>query len=158
MSQPMGSAPRTVDSVLEHIFASPNPSTGSPPPPHVAWVVFEHGTVFFTYPSAALPVDATPAALIGAASDALAELGAVHVGTPSADFSASHLSDWFPGEGVYFIWYGHKLVASVVLGGASDLTAGMAGRSRRQADFEARKVAVVRSFDGQKTSAPTAGD
>ena len=75
----------TPEQVIEQVFTSVNPTTGSQPPPAIAWVVFAHGTVFFTVPTDAVPVDATLAALADAGRAALKELGPVHVATPSAE-------------------------------------------------------------------------
>lgn len=132
--------------VIAHVFTTVNPATGSKPPPDIAWVVFEHGTAFFSAPTEALPVDSPPAAIEAAARAALAELGPVHVGTPSADFNPSRLTGWYPDEPVWFVGFGHGSIATVVVLDGSDLVAGLEGRRRRQLDHDEATVVEVRAF------------
>lgn len=141
---------RTVAGVLEHLFTSVNPETGSRPPPHIAWVVFANGTAFFTAPTDELPLDAPREDLVTAACRALEELGPVVAGTPSGDFSPSLLDTWFPGEFVYFVTYDHPSIATIVFADEeAELAAGLEGRARRTADHEARRIELVRDFAGR---------
>jgi hypothetical protein len=143
----MGTPERTVASIVEHLFTHPNPTTGGGPPAHIAWVVFENGTVFMSYPTDELPLSADQDALRAAALAALAELGSVQAGTSSADFSATHLRDWFPGEFVYWIRYDHPSVATIVIASeADDLAAGLHGRACRAADQESQVIVHIRPF------------
>lgn len=138
---------RTVASIVEHLFTHPNPTTGGGPPAHIAWVIFENGTVFMSYPTDELPLTADRDTLRAAALAALADLGPVQVGTPSADFSATHLRDWFPGEYVYWISYDHPSVATIVIAPeANDLAAGLHGRACRAADLEGQVIVQIRPF------------
>jgi hypothetical protein len=143
--------PRSAASVIEHVFTNPNPASGSRPPEHMAWVVFENGTVFFTAPGDALPLDTSLEALVRAAGAALDELGPVRAGGPAGDFSVSLLSSWFPGEFVYFVSFDHDAIATVVTRDSeNELGAGLEGRARRDADVRERKVVLARGFDGAK--------
>lgn len=137
---------RTVASVIEHLFTNPNPDTGLPPSAAVAWVIFANGTVFYTYPTDDLPLDASAEAIEAAAIAALRELGPVVPGTSSADFNPTHLANWFPGEHVYLVTYDHPNIATVVVEGVDRLSAGLAARARRDADHAALRVEQVRRF------------
>lgn len=142
---------RTVADVVEHLFTTANPESGSLPPEQIAWVVFANGTAFFTAPHDDLPLDATAEELADAARQALHELGPVVAGTPAADFSPSLLRAWYPGEYVYFITYDHPSVANIVFAeGESELAAGLEGRARREADYDAMQVAMIRDFAGKQ--------
>lgn len=142
---------RTVADVVEHLFTSANPENGSLPPEQIAWVVFAHGTAFFAAPSDDLPLDASADELVAAARQALHELGPVVAGTPAADFSPSLLRAWFPGEFVYFVRYDHPSVANIVFADReAELAAGLEGRARRSADYDAMQVELVRDFAGHK--------
>lgn len=135
--------------VLEHVFTSANPVTGSPPPPAMAWVVFAGGTCFYTAPSDVLPATATREQLEAAAKAALRELGPVHVGSPAADFSATRLDGWFTDEPVWFVTFDHEAIATIVISAAgNDLVVGLRGRALREADHDEQRVVVVRGFDG----------
>lgn len=141
---------RTVADVVEHLFTTANPESGSLPPELIAWVVFANGTAFFTAPSDDLPLDATLEELAVAARQALHELGPAEPGSASADFSVSLLRAWFPGEFVYFITYQHPSVANVVFSdGEAELAAGLEGRVRRSADYDTMQIATVRDFSGR---------
>jgi len=76
-----------VAEILERVFTTPNRKTGSLPPVHTAWVVFAHGTVFYSVPSGMLPVECTFEVLAEAACSALKELGPAQAGTEWADFN-----------------------------------------------------------------------
>lgn len=143
--------PRSVGSVLEHVFTHQNPSTGSLPPEQMAWVVFEHGTAFFSAPTDELATDADVDDLVAAARIAMAELGPVIAGTPAGDFNSECLSAWFPGEFVYFVSYDHPAIATVVVADEAqdDLSAGLVGRSRREADLEGLSAREIRDFHGR---------
>ena len=53
----------TPEIVIERLFTTENPETGTVPPPHMAWVVFANGTAFFTVPSDDAPLGADASAL-----------------------------------------------------------------------------------------------
>ena len=138
----------TPGEILERVFTSVNPTTGSQPPPEMAWVVFAHGTAFFTAPSAELPVDASFDALAEAARAALRELGPVQVGTSSADFNPARLDGWFPDDPVWFVGFDHPAIATIVEGDGSELAMGMMARTLRQQDHDEQQIVLVRRFDG----------
>lgn len=136
--------------MLEHVFTHQNPTTGSLPPEQMAWVVFEHGTAFFSAPTDELAVDADMNELVAAARIAMAELGPVIAGTPAGDFNPVCLDAWFPGEFVYFVTYDHPAIATVVItADEDDLAAGLTGRSRREADLEGLSAREIRDFHGR---------
>lgn len=137
--------------MLEHVFTHQNPTTGSLPPEQMAWVVFEHGTAFFSAPTEELGVDADVDELIAAARIAMAELGPVIAGTPAGDFNSEPLDVWFPGELIYFVSYDHPAIATVVIADEAqdDLSAGLIGRSRREADLEGLSAREIRDFNGR---------
>ncbi len=144
-------SPTTADAVLEHLFTHANPDSGSPAPAHTAWVVFAHGTVFYTFPDAELPVDSGREALVAAALKAFEALGPVRVGTPSADFHPGHLATWFPEAPIYLVNYDQPNIASVFFAeGESPLQVGLAARSLRQQDYETRTIVAVRDFHGRR--------
>jgi hypothetical protein len=134
--------------VVEHVFTSDNPATGSKPPPHMAWAVFAHGTAFVTAPTDALPVTATFDAIADAARAALRELGPVHPGTPSADFNPTRLEGWYPDEPVWYVGFDHPAIATVIVAGGGDLAAGLLARQNRQRDHDEQTIVIVRAFDG----------
>src|SRR5215471_3438242 len=74
---------RSVNELLEHIFTTTNPETGTTPP-DVAWVIYAHGTVFYTGIKEVLPAKASFEMLADAARSAFAELGPVVAGGPEA--------------------------------------------------------------------------
>lgn len=103
-----------------------------------SWVMFENGTcVILMEPGDDLSAQAV---------ELLREYGPVHGGTPAGDFGAIDL-DRAPGWAVY----GHHndiltYVAPEEAGdGASDLTVGLLGRSKR--DQDGRELAVVHVED-----------
>ncbi|HEY0138430.1 MAG TPA: hypothetical protein VGB85_30300 [Nannocystis sp.] len=146
----MEASKRSPASVMEHVFTHRNPTTGSTPPEHMAWVVFEHGTAFFSAPSDELPLDATPEEILAAARIAMAELGPVIAGTAAGDFNPVCLDAWFPGEFVYFVTYDHPAIATVVIADhEDDLSAGLAGRAYREADLAGLTATEIRGFDGR---------
>jgi hypothetical protein len=137
----------TAEDVATRVFTSQNPATGSQPPPEIAWVVFEHGTVFFSTPTDALPASASSAQIAEAGKAALRELGPVHVATPSADFNAVRLNSWFPDEPVWFVRFDHPNVATVVVMESEPVVAGLEARRRRQRDHDEQVIVCVRGFD-----------
>ena len=141
---------RSAASVMEHVFTHQNPATQSTPPEHMAWVVFEHGTAFFSAPTDELPADATPEDILAAARIAMAELGPVIAGTAAGDFNPVCLDAWFPGEFVYFVTYDHPAIATVVIADQEDdLAAGVIGRAGREADLAGLTATEIRCFDGR---------
>ena len=134
--------------VIERVFTSANPTTGSQPPPAMAWVVFAHGTAFFTAPTDDLPLDASFDELCDAARAALRDLGPVHVGTSSADFNTARLDGWFPDAPIWFVSFDHPSIATVIESDGADLAVGLIARAQRQQDHDEQTVVVVRRFDG----------
>ncbi|MCA9710988.1 MAG: hypothetical protein KDK70_34420 [Myxococcales bacterium] len=138
--------------VIAHIFTSTSP-TGSEPPEHMAWAVFEHGTAFFCTPREDLPVDASLDAVEQAARAALAELGPVYAGTPTADFGSKRLDAWFPDDPVYAVTFVHPGIVTVVIESVErDFAAGLLGRAARQKDHDAPVLVAVRNFRGEERS------
>ncbi len=136
--------------MMEHVFTHHNPTTGSTPPDHMAWVVFEHGTAFFSAPSEELPLDASPEEILAAARIAMAELGPVITGTAAGDFNSVCLDAWFSGEFVYFVTFDHPAIATIVIADhQDDLSAGLAGRACREADLAGLTATEIRGFDGR---------
>ena len=135
--------------VLHHVFTSKNPTTDSEPPPHMAWAVFANGTAFFSEPTQALPLDASFDAIAEAARAAMRELGPVHAGSSSADFNSTRLASWFPDEPIWFITYDHPKIVTILASDGNDLSAGLAGRTRRQQDHDEGTLVLVRRFDGE---------
>lgn len=133
--------------VITTIFTTENPATGSKPPPEMAWVVFSHGTAFFTLPTDAVPLDASFDALVAAARAALSELGPVIAGTPAADFNTARLEGWYPDEPVWFVSYAHSALATIIVE-PDELSAGLGARALRQQDHDDPQVVLVRRFDG----------
>jgi len=145
---------RSTHAVLHHIFTNANPTTGAAPPAHVAWAVFEHGTLFYTFPNDDLDVDASVDDISRAAVDAIRELGPAHPGSPAGDFNVSHLDSWYPGDTVYFVTYDHPAIANVVFAAeVNEVAAGVTGRSARSADAEHPVVVLVRDFHGEERAA-----
>ena len=135
--------------VLHKVFTSKNPTTGSAPPPHMAWAVFANGTAFYSEPTDTLPVDAPFDAIADAGRAALRELGPVIAGTPAADFNSSRLDNWFPDEPVWFVTYDHPSIITILVSDGDDLRAGLEGRSRRQQDHDETSIVLVRRFTGE---------
>src|SRR5262249_26178684 len=138
----------TTEEIVERIFTSPNPETGSHPPPHIAWVSFANGSVFFTAPTDGLPVDASPDAIADAGKAALRALGPAQVGPPWADSNPVRLDGWSPDEPVWFVGFDHPAIATVVVLDTQPVTAGLEARQRRQIDHDELVLACVRGFDG----------
>lgn len=138
----------TAAEVLERVFTSVNPATGSRPPPAMAWAVFEHGTFFYTDPSSDLPATASFDQIAAAALAALDELGPVQAGTPAGDFNPTRLEGWYPDHPVWFVSYDHPRIATVIELEATDVAAGLTARSHRQLDHDERKIVLVRRFNG----------
>jgi hypothetical protein len=136
------------EQVIERVFTSVNPTTLSKPPPEIAWVVFAHGTAFFTVPTEALQAGVSLAAIADAGRAALTELGPVHVGSPSADFNPTRLTSWYPDEAVWFVGFDHPSIVTIVTIDGTPLVAGMEARRRRQLDHDEQTILLVRGFDG----------
>ncbi|MFN0246066.1 MAG: hypothetical protein ACKV2T_04110 [Kofleriaceae bacterium] len=134
--------------VLERVFTSDNPVTGSKPPPAMAWVIFANGTCFYSAPSDALPVTASRDEIEAAGKAALRELGPVHVGSPSADFNPARLDGWFPDDPVWFVTFDHAAIATILVAEGNDLAIGLRARSLREDDHDEQRVVLVRGFDG----------
>ena len=137
--------------VIEQVFTTANPETGSSPPPEMAWAVFEHGTAFFTTPNDELDASASLDDVAAAARAALSELGPVRVASSSADFSVSRLSGWYPDDPVWFIGFDSETLATIVVEEFDgDLAAGLTGRGLRDRDHEAMRLVAVRNFRGER--------
>jgi hypothetical protein len=130
------------------MFTTANPSNGSLPPEHMAWVVFAHGTVFYSTPGDGLPVDATFDMLAKEACSALTQLGRAQAGTESADFNPHRLEDWFPDEPVWWVAFSHDSIGTLVTMHAQPLAVGLSGRARRDLDVAEQSIVCIRSFDG----------
>ena len=137
-----------VAEILEQVFTTPNPKTGSLPPEHTAWVVFARGTVFYSAPSDRLPVDVTFDVLAEAACSALKELGPAQAGTDTADFNPHRLDGWFPEEPVWLVSFSHENIATLVTMDAEPIAVGLSGRARRELDLAEQSIVLVRRFDG----------
>ena len=135
----------SVPEILDRVFTTPNPKTGSLPPAHTAWVVFAHWTVSYSVPSGLLPVDCTFEVLAEAACSALKELGPPHAGTESADFNPFRLDGWFPDEPVWCVGYAHENIVTIVTMDSQPMTAGLSGRARRELDLAEQSIVFVRS-------------
>jgi hypothetical protein len=131
----------TPRAVIEHIFTSTNPDTGSQPPAEVAWVVFREGSVYTGQPAGDLGAEASVEQVAEAARAALRS-------DVSRDFAVSRLSSWYPDDQVWFITFGGE-VANVVIGGDSEVGAGVIGRAGRDLDRESLDVVAVRTFTGE---------
>ena len=114
----------------------------------MAWVVFAHGTVFYSMPDDRVPVDATFDMLAKEACSALKQLGPAHVGTESADFNPHRLEDWFPDEPVWWVAFDHDNVATLLTMQAEAIAVGLSARARRDLDVAEQSIVCIRSFDG----------
>ena len=137
----------TAADVLERVYTTVNPVTGSEPPV-AAWAVFGNDTFFLTAPTDDLPGDAAHEAIREAGLKALRDLGPVVPGTPAGDFQCSRLDHFFPDETVWIVSFGPSEIGGVVVGPESDLEAGLLARANRDADCEEERVVLVRAFDG----------
>lgn len=142
----------SIPEIVEYIYTSENPETGSKPPKHFAWAMFENGTIFLTFPNENTPQDATPTLLAEAALRELKALGYPIGGTPSADFNVGRLP-WFANAYIYIITYdsGHIFNVQEYEEETQDITVGILGRSLRGQDVESPKVVLVRDFTGKQT-------
>jgi hypothetical protein len=137
--------------IIEKIFTTANPETGSLPPPDMAWAVFEHGTVYFAAPDDELDRSAGLDDVAEAATAALRELGPAVPGTSSADFTVSGLDGWYPDDPVWFISFDSATIAAIVVDDFdSDIAAGMSGRAIRDEDHQAMRIVAVRNFRGER--------
>ena len=135
--------------VIAHLFTHQNPATGSMPPPQTAWVIYENGTAFFSRPTADLPTEASLDDITDRANQRMDALGPVRVGTSAADFSVTHLLDWFPRGDVYFVTFGTPDIATVVfVESDNDLLPGLLARRHREQDQAERRIIEVRGFGG----------
>jgi hypothetical protein len=137
----------TAADVLERLYTTVNPVTGSRPPV-VAWAVFANDTFFLTAPADELPESSTHDAIREAAIEALRDLGPVVPGTPAGDFRCTRLDHFFPDEAVWVVLFDEDDVGGVIVGPESDVEAGLLARANRQADCEAERIVLVRAFDG----------
>ena len=137
----------TAADVLERVYTTVNPVTGSEPPV-AAWAIFAHDTFFLTAPGDELPEDATHDHIREAALRALRGLGPVVPGTPAADFECSRLDHFFPDATVWIVTFAAGDIEGVVVGAESDLEAGLTARLNRDADLDEQRVVLVRAFDG----------
>lgn len=140
---------RKPEDVVEHIYTTENPETGSQPPENVAWVMFGNGTFYLTGVSDELPLDTSHEQLAVVATQSLKEFGRAIGGTYTADFGANKLP-WFPDEFVYIVTYSHNHIFNICVHEeeASELSVGFLGRAARGEDAEELQVKLVRHFDG----------
>jgi hypothetical protein len=145
---PKGLDIQTIEDIIARVVTSQGPVTDSHPPAQIAWVVFAHGTVFFSKPTDALPASSSPAQITDAGRAALGRLGPVRAGSPSGDFRPTRLDGWFPDEPVWFVGFNHPNIATVVVIDANPVAAGLEARRRRQRDHDEQTITCVRGFDG----------
>jgi len=143
----------SIPEIIELVYTTANPETGSQPPKYVAWVVFEHGTVFLTFPKDHTPVDASAELLQQRAIEALQDLGEPIAGTSSADFNVGRLP-WFEEQFVYVITYDSQYIFNIASYSeeTNDIAVGIFARALRADDAISPKVLFVRDFQAQKTS------
>jgi hypothetical protein len=112
----------------------------------MVWAVFEHGTVFFTAPDDGLDVSASLDDVAEAARGALGGLGPVVPGMPTADFTASRLSGWYPDDSVWFIGFDSRTLATIVVEDFdNDVAAGLTRRRRGSGSRPCAMRALTRS-------------
>lgn len=139
----------TIQNILELVFTTENPETGSKPPEKVAWAIFENETVCLITPQKNLSTQANTEELANFAKKAIEELGVAHGGTASGDFGSSRVS-WFPEKYVYMITYDSRYIFNVLVyeEETEDLTVGLSGRAIRSQDAENPIIKSIRDFEG----------
>jgi len=129
--------------VVETVFTSPNPETGSEPPPEVAWALFKNGTAYVAVPDEELDATASVEQVADAARAALQ----AH---QSGDFTVSRISGWYPDDPVWLIWLDDGLFAVVIEDYPHEITAGVVGRAARELDSASPELVYVRNFRGEQ--------
>lgn len=140
---------RKPEDIVEYIYTTENPETGSQPPEHVAWVMFGNGTFYLTGVNDEVSLDADYDHIASVATQSLKELGRAIGGTSSADFGANKLP-WFPDEFVYMVSYNHNHIFNIRVQDeeADEVSVGFWGRADRSQDADELQVKFVRHFDG----------
>jgi len=143
----------TSETIVEHIFTTPNPETGSQPPAHFAWILFENDTIYLSFPNELTPLEASFDELANVAKEELQKLGSAMAGSPSGDFNVNKVS-WYPDDFVFMITYdhGHIFNFGIYEEETSDLTVGLVGRAARSEDAETLKIKKIRNFQGEVKS------
>lgn len=138
----------TVEDIVENIFTTPNPETGSQPPENIAWVLFENDTIYLAIPSELTPLGSDFEQLAKVARQELKSLGVAAGGTSSADFSVNKVS-WYPNDYIFMVTYdhGHIFNISIQENETNDVSIGVLSRSARSLDAEELKVKKVRDFN-----------
>lgn len=138
-----------VKSVVEHVFTTSNPDTGSVPSDKLAWIIFENGTVYLTKPNDDFPVDIPSKTFVEKALDECLEFGPAVVGTSSADFSVSRLP-WYPDQFVYMVRFNHSCIFNIIIMDeeTDHMVVGLRSRIKRNADIEEQNIKYLRDFEG----------
>ncbi|WP_291728063.1 hypothetical protein [Bernardetia sp.] len=138
----------SIEEILETVFTTENPETGSQPPEQIGWVIFENETVCLIGKSAGLSENPSAEEMADFAKKELLELGVPMVGSPSADFNVSRVP-WFKEQFVYMITYDSNFIFNVLTyeEETSDISVGMEGRSVRGLDAETPKIKLVRDHE-----------
>ena len=139
----------SIQSIIELVFTTENPETGSKPPANIAYAIFENETICLITPNEKISLGANTEELSKFAKEALQDLGVAIGGTSSADFNVSRVP-WFSEEYVYMITYDSPRVFSVKTykEETEDLVCGLAGRSSRSQDAEDLTIKLIRDFEG----------
>lgn len=140
----------TVQDVMECVFTSENPETGSLPPEEAAWVIFENNTVFFMTPTSDEANGLTFEELGKKACKVLEDFGPAIAGTPLADFEVNGLDAWYPDEYVYMVTYTHSNIFSIYITEKEEdeYTIGLKNRTSREIDAEDLEIQLIRHFNG----------
>lgn len=137
--------------IMTQVFTTPNPESGSPPPEHMCWAIFEHGTLFVGTDNE-LPLEASAEEIEAKARACLEQLGEAVPGSPSADYTVTGLS-WFPDERIFMVTYAHPNIMSLIADEAEPPSEhyllGLQARSLRSADLQEANVLSVRTFSGE---------
>lgn len=141
----------SVAEIIELVFTTENPETGSKPPENVAWAIFEHETVCLITPNDNISTTASQEELADFALKALNDLGVSQGGTPSGDFNVSRVP-WFSEEYVYMITYDSRYIFNVLVykEEKEDIGVGLFGRAGRNLDAENPIIKLIRDFEGNK--------
>jgi len=143
----------SIQEILEIVFTTENPETGSQPPEKIAWVIFENETICLITPKGGVSEEASFEDLQDFAKKELQILGEAVGGTPSADFNVSRVP-WFQEEFVYMISYNSNFIFNigVYTEEKEDIGVGIFARSARSQDAVAMKVKLIRNFEKEVKS------
>ena len=139
----------SIEEIMEIVFTTANPETGSLPPENIGWIIFEHETVCLIGKNAGLSENPSSEEMTDYAKKELLDLGVPMAGSPSADFSVSRVP-WFKEQYVYMVTYNSNSIFNVLVyqEEANDIGIGMIGRGARSLDVENPNIKTVRDFDG----------